>query len=157
MRPKVYLETTIVSYLTSRSSRDLVIAARKQETEEWWEAERARFDCVISELVRREASLGDPEASTRRLQAIDGIPLVALNEQALELAEYLVRARAVPEEFKEDALHIALSAAHGIDYLLTWNFKHINNVTRREVIEKAIAEAGYSPPAICSPEELRGE
>lgn len=157
MKPKVYIETTIVSYLTSRSSRDLIIAARKQETEEWWDAERAQFDCVISELVRREVSRGDSVASDRRLGAIEGIPLIDLNEQAFQLADHLLRSRAVPEEYKEDALHIALAAVHGIDYLLTWNFKHINNVSRREAIEKAIIEAGYYPPAICSPEELRGE
>jgi hypothetical protein len=111
----------------------------------------------ISELVVRECGDGDKQAAEARLSAIADFPLLDLTEDCHDLAAFLVAQKAVPAEYPEDALHIAVGAVHGIDYLLTWNFKHINNAVRRTAIEKAVEMYGYACPVICTPEELTGE
>ena len=151
---KVYLETSVISYLAARPSRDLLAAAHQQVTADWWAERRQRFDLFISQLVVEEASAGDTSAAARRLQLIDGLELLDLNEASLALAEKLLDQDAVPRHAGEDALHIALAAAHGVDYLLTWNCKHIANAALRERIAKVCSEAGNRAPTICTPEEL---
>ena len=153
MKPTVYIETSVVSYLTSRPSRDLVLAAHQQLTREWWE-KRSRFDLFISELVLREMSLGDLDAAARRLEAVQGIAVVALSDEATNLARTFVERGPIPEKALADALHISLSVLSGIDYLLTWNCSHIANAMIRSKIEEVCREAGYDPPVICTPEEL---
>lgn len=123
----VYLETTIPSYLTAWPSRDLVIAAHQQVTRDWWEARRRNFELRISQFVLDEASSGDESASEARLQSLDGIPLLDVTESARELAEQILRAGAVPSKAALDAGHIAVAAVHGVDFLLTWNCRHIAN------------------------------
>ena len=152
----VYLETSIFSYLTARPSRDVLTAARQHLTEQWWHDHRHRFELFASGVVDDEAREGDPEAAERRLSAMSGIPQAVQNEEADRLAERLVRDRAVPEVATDDAIHIAIAAVHGLDYLLTWNFRHIDNAETKPAI-RAICEAmGYSCPEICTPEELMG-
>ena len=153
-KPAVYLETSVVSYATSRLSRDLIVAGRQQITLEWV-AERARaYDIFVSELVAREASGGDEEAARKRAAFLQDIARLAITDAAGELAAELVEGGAVPRKAAEDALHIAIAAVHGVDYLLTWNCKHIANATMRQAIEHVCREAGYEPPVICTPEEL---
>lgn len=156
MRPKVYLETTIPSYLTAWPSRDLVRAAHQQITREWWQ-NRTRFDLYISQLVLREASGGDAEAAGLRLEALRGIPVLALSPAASALAQQLVQQGLLPENAVADALHIAIAVVNGMDYLLTWNCAHIANAALRHRIEAICRASGYEPPVLCTPEELMEE
>lgn len=157
MKARIYVETTIFSYLTAKPSRDLVIAAHQQITQEWWEARRHTFDLFISELVIREAGAGNEDAAQKRLEALKEIDLLELNEEALYLAGELVQRGPIPERAKEDALHIALATVHGMDYLLTWNCRHIANAEMRKGVASVCNFLGYDTPVISTPEELMGE
>ena len=156
MKPKVYLETSVISYLASRPSRDLIVAANQQITQEWWQVQRQDFDLFISQLVVQEASAGDEHAAEQRLQAIADISLLTLSEEAVAFAEKLVEEGPIPRKAVEDALHIAVATLNGMDYLLTWNFKHMANATMRYKIERICRLTGYEPPIICTPQELLG-
>ena len=156
LHPKVYVETSVISYRTSRLNRDLIVAANQQITQDWWEVHRPQFDLYISQLVIQEASYGDADAIERRLQVLSDIPLLKLTEETVMVAEKLVEKGAIPKKVVEDALHIAVATINGMDYLLTWNFKHIANAAMRSKIETVCRDAGYEPPVICSPQELLG-
>jgi hypothetical protein len=153
----LYIETSIISYLTAQPSRDIVTAGRQQITREWWQKRRTDFDLYISEFVIGEASSGDAGASALRLAALEGIPEIALTERAARLAEHLVATGALPSKAALDALHIAVAVSGGVDYLLTWNFKHLANATMRGRIDRACRSYGYEPCIICTPEELLEE
>lgn len=155
--PSLYLETSILSYLAARPSRDVVTAARQQVARDWWVTRRGGFDLVISQAVLAEAAAGDPEEAGRRLGLVAGLPLLDLTSEAAALAQRLQALAAFPARAAADALHVALAAAHGMDYLLTWNLRHIANAERRPRIERACRAAGYRPPVICTPDELMGE
>jgi len=156
MSNRLYIETTIVSYLAARSSRDLIVAAHQQLTHEWWDRHRGEFDLYASQLVHQEAAAGDPEVAARRLAFLESSQLLATTDQALALADNLVRRRAVPSTFSEDAAHIAIATVNGMDYVLTWNCKHIANARLFKVIAAICAEFGFEAPVICTPEELIG-
>lgn len=153
----VYLETSVIGYATSRSSRDLVVAARQQLTRDWFARRAGAYDLFVSQLVVGEASGGDKEAARERSAFLQGFPRLGINEAAGSLAAKLVESGAVPPQATEDALHIAVAAVHGVEYLLTWNCRHIANATMRHTIEGACREAGYEPPVICTPEELMND
>jgi hypothetical protein len=154
MKPRLYLETTIPSYLTAWPSRDLVRAAHQQTTREWWEQRRAEFDLFVSQIVVRECQGGDPIAAEKRLEIIRDLPLLEQTAESLSLAESLLREVPLPKQAAVDALHIAVSAVHGMDYLLTWNCTHIANASLRFRIDSVCLEGGYEPPIICTPDEL---
>jgi predicted nucleic acid-binding protein len=156
-RPRIYIETTVVSYLTARPSRDLIVAAHQQVTSMWWSRFRDEFDCYVSELVIQEASAGDTEAAAHRLETIRGIPSLGLSEDVLHLAEDLVAQGAIPRGAAEDALHVAVAAMNGMDYLVTWNCRHIANARMRIEIAEVCLAAGCEAPVICTPEELTEE
>ncbi len=156
MKLKVYIETTIPSYLTARPSRDLIKAAQQQITREWWQT-RDRFDLLISQLVIEESSGGDPQAAKERLGAMVGVPSLRTSEEATALAGRLVAGVPLPDKATADALHIAISVVGGVDYLLTWNCKHIANAATRYGIEAVCRTGGYEPPVICTPIELMEE
>jgi predicted nucleic acid-binding protein len=151
---RVYIETTVISYLTARPSSDLIVAAHQQITNEWWGNLRGAFDLFVSQLVIREAGGGDPEAAGRRLQVIDTLSLLDITQEAEFVASRLLAASLVPAKAAEDALHIALAATHGMDFLLTWNCKHIANAAIREAVAGLLLAGGYKAPVICTPEEL---
>ena len=153
----VYLETSVVGYATSRLSRDLVVAAHQQITREWFASRTQRYELFVSQLVVSEASGGDEEAARERAAFLQGIPRLGITGAAGQLAARLVETGAVPRKAAEDALHIAVAAVHGVDYLLTWNCKHIANAAMRQAIESVCREAGYEPPVICTPEELMND
>ena len=155
--PVVYLETSVVSYATSRPSRDLVVAGHQQITREWFAHQAPAYKVFISQLVASEACGGDEEAARERTAFLRGIPLLGITDAAGELATELVEGGAVPREATEDALHIAIATVHGVEYLLTWNCKHIANATMRQAIERVCRGAGYEPPVICTPEELMND
>ena len=154
MKPKVYIETTIISYLAARPSRDLIVAGHQQITHEWWQTARPNFAAVSSQLVAREAGAGDSEAAAARLAFLTRLTLLEISEEALMLAQRLLQAKAIPQDFPEDALHVAVAVVNGIEYLLTWNYKHLANAGMRSKIEAACRELGYEAVVICTPEEL---
>ncbi len=154
MKPRVYVETSLISYLTAWASRDVVVAGHQQVTRDWWKSSQDRFDVVASELVVQEASAGDLDAAKDRLQVLDMLTLLEITESARDLARQLVVAAAIPAKAAEDALHLAIAATNGIDYLVTWNCRHLANAIMRAKIEEVCRDAGYQPPAICTPEEL---
>ena len=156
VKPKVYIETSIISYLASRPSRDIIAAGHQQLTHDWWLAERDGFAACTSALVLREASAGDAAAASARLQWLQDIPLVAVTPEAEKLSERLIQQAALPEKAAADALHIAIAAYHRLDFLLTWNCKHIANAIKRPLIEHVCREYGFEPPVLCTPEELIG-
>ncbi len=153
MKLKVYIETTIPSYLTAWPSRDLVKAAQQQITKEWWQT-RDRFDLLVSQLVIEESRGGDPQAARERLEALAGVPVLRITGDATALASRLVDGVPLPEKASADALHIAIAVVGGIDYLLTWNCRHIANAAMRHKIEAVCRTDGYEPPVICTPVEL---
>lgn len=153
----VYLETTFVGHLVGRTHPDPVIAARQTSTRVWWSAEASRYVLYVSRLVLDECAAGDPSAAAERLQVIQAIDLLAAMPEVDALAKALIANKAIPASEPRDAFHIALAAVHGMDYLLTWNFKHIANASLRHRIEETCRAAGFEPPTICTPDELIGE
>ena len=149
----VYIETSVPSYLTAKRNRDLIFIAHQELTKEWWDS-RHRFELFISEIVFNEASQGDPDAAKRRLDSLVDIPLLTLTEESKVFAHQLIQRKLVPTKALADALHIAVAATSGMDYLLTWNCKHIANAVVRPKIETLCREMGMTPPVICTPEEL---
>ena len=156
MKPSVYIETSVFGYLTGRPSTDLLVAMRQAVTGTWWDEHRHRFVIYVSALVREESLKGDKAASGRRMAAIANIPFLIITAEVRALAADIIAQACIPEKVAEDALHIAVAAFNGMDYLLTWNFKHINNAEMKKRIEQVIAEHGYRCPVFCSPEELVG-
>lgn len=153
MKPKVYIETSVPSYLTAWRSRDLVVAGNQETTKEWWDR-RNDFELYISEFVLQEASNGDSKAAENRLKSLDGIPEIEITEEVAAIAEKLLLEASLPNKARVDALHIATAAIGGMDYLLTWNCAHIANPAFRFRIESVIRSFGYEPPIICTPQEL---
>ena len=154
MKPRVYVETSVVSYLAARASRDLIVAARQQLTHEWWDDQRPEFDLFISQAVLQEAAAGDPDVAQRRLLFLEDIPSLVMSDAALELSLAMLSDGAVPAAASEDALHIAVAAVNGMDFLLTWNCRHIANAMMRARIGSVCEGLGYLPPILCTPEEL---
>ncbi len=154
MKSKIYIETSVISYLTSRTSRDLVTAARQQLTTEWWETKRKQYVLFVSQPVISEASDGDQKAAQKRLSAIKKVPLLDVTEEAVSFAKFLVDEVPFPENAALDALHIAIACAHEMEFILTWNFKHIANATIRSKLEVLAHSKNFKLPVICTPEEL---
>ncbi len=134
MKEKVYLETTVVSYLTAWRSPQLLMAAPQQATRIWWDEQKSNFEVFTSRAVIEEASVGDPDAVRRRLQVLEDIPQLDITDSARDLAKTLISNTPLPERSQIDALHIAVATAHGMDYLLAWNCRHIANATFRHQI-----------------------
>lgn len=155
MKPTVYIETTVPSYLTAWPSREVVRAGEQQVTRDWWAA-RTAYELRVSSLVLLECQAGNAEAAALRLAALEGIPVLAQTSEAEVLAETLMREVPLPPRAAADALHVSVAAVNGVDYLLTWNCTHIANATLRPRIEEVCRRSGYEPPVICTPNELLG-
>ena len=157
MKPSIYIESSVVSYLTSDPSTNIITAARQALTREWWNKRRFDYDLYISEFVISEAASGDPRAALLRLNALSGIREIELNELAAEFADLLVTEGPLPPNAALDALHIAVAVTGGIEYLLTWNFAHLANASIRRQIERKCRLSGYEPIIICTPDEIMEE
>jgi hypothetical protein len=153
---RVYIETSVISYLTARPSNNLIAAAWQKETIDWWETQRERFDLYISEVVIEEAGRGDDLAASRRLQALEDIEVLQLDTASVELSKALIDESAIPRKALDDALHVAVAAVNGMDFLLTWNCRHIDNAEMKPKIRKIIENQGYQCPEIATPIELMG-
>ena len=152
-KPTIYIENTIVSYLTARPSRHILAAAWQQVTRDWWETRRPAFDLYTSELVLAEAAAGDTSAAANRLAALEGIPVLLLTGAVESLARALLDQEAVPEKTNADAVHIAAAAVHGMACLLTWNCTDIDNAEAKSPIRSVCAVEGDLCPFICCPYE----
>ena len=154
MVERVYIETTVISYLTARPNRDVVIAGHQQSTHEWWDTRSASYQLCISQLVLKEAGAGDSQSAQERLEVLKAMTMLETSGEALDLAKELIQAGALPAKAADDALHIAVAALNGIPYLLTWNCRHLANATMRPLIDNVCAGKGLKAPIICTPEEL---
>lgn len=158
MKPRVYIETTIVSYLTARPTRDVIALARQEITRFWWHGEAAGYQRVISQLVLTEAAAGDPQAAQDRLAVLADLPLLESSPEMTRLAGRFVRPDCLPARAKDDAMHLAVCAVHAVPYLLTWNFRHLANPDNRRRLQFLCEKAGYELPLICTPDEMmKGE
>lgn len=150
----VYIETSIVSYLAAKPSRDLLTAACQQITAQWWEDKRKEYDLFTSELVIAEARAGDPDVAAKRLKLLREVSELKITDIVRQIAATLVSRGAFPGKAQADALHIAIAAAHGMDYLLTWNCRHIDNPATKPLVRKVCSAEGYLCPEICTPIEI---
>ena len=157
MQPKVYLETTVPSYLAARPSYDVRLLSHQQMTQVWWRTRRSAFDLFISELVWEECGAGDPDMARKRLDLLTGMPILSPNEVILQVAESLVKGGPMPPKAAGDALHVAIATVYGCEYLLTWNCRHIANAEIRRAAQQVVRRHGFELPVICTPEELMGE
>ncbi len=157
MKKRVYIETSIASYLTARPSRDLIKAARQEVTLEWWERRRKEFDLYTSELALEEAADGDEVAAEKRLAVFRDLPLLDLTDAVADIAKLLILDGPLPAEAADDATHLAVATLYGMDLLLTWNCKHLANSEMTEAFADLLRTKGYRSPVICTPETLMGE
>jgi hypothetical protein len=153
MKPRVYVETSVVSYLTARPSTDAINAARQGYAQQLWLA-HDRYDLFVSALVLDEAGDGDPEAAQRRLGALQGMSALPLTDDAVTLAEALIRNGAMPSKALADALHIAGAACARMDIIASWNFGHIAGLWTRQRIRDALIRDGDAAAMTATPEEL---
>ncbi|MCC6882368.1 MAG: type II toxin-antitoxin system VapC family toxin [Verrucomicrobiales bacterium] len=154
MKPKVYLETTIPSFLTARPSRDIVAAGQQQATREWWDQRRRRYGLFVSGLVLLECRRGDQTAAKAREAALEDIAVLEMSGAAQDLAEAILGSGLIPRKATPDAVHIAIAAVHGMDFLLTWNCRHIANAAIVDKVRSVCSGAGFPAPVICTPFEL---
>lgn len=153
MKPRIYIETSVVSYLVARPARDVTLASHQAFTRDLWDR-LDEFEVYISELVVTEAAAGDSQAAAARVAAIEPFAELGIDDAVRELADALMREKAIPANQPGDALHLAVAAANGMDILVTWNFKHLNNPFTRMMVRQVVENAGFACPEMCSPEEL---
>ncbi|MGI2906510.1 type II toxin-antitoxin system VapC family toxin [Tolypothrix sp. VBCCA 56010] len=157
MSETVYIESSILGYLTARSTKNLILAANMEITRDWWESRRNAFILYTSEAVLDEVAQGDSAIAAQRLEILRNFPLLALNQAVQRLAaQFLVRS-SLPPKAKVDAIHIAAATVHGMDYLLTWNCKHIANAQIQGKLAEISLDFGYVLPILCTPNELMGD
>jgi hypothetical protein len=152
--PSAYIETTVVGHLTGRILEDPIIAGRQSVTRLWWPIAVKEYDLFVSSVVADECSGGNADAAKERMEIVNSLSFLAISPITDQLAADLIAKHAVPASEPRDALHIAISAVNGIEFLVSWNFKHIVNPKTRASIERVCEDAGYSPPMICTPDEL---
>jgi hypothetical protein len=153
----VYIETTVISYLVSRPSRDILIAAHQQVTSDWWENRREKFECFISQVVIDEIQAGDPQVAKKRLREVKKFKILEATVEAEHLTREIISAGVIPVKAVGDAAHIAVAAVNEMDYLLTWNCRHLANAQLIRRVSVICNMKGFNMPVICTPEELMGE
>lgn len=157
MSETVYIETSILGYITARSTKNLILAANIEVTRDWWESRRNAFTLYISQAVLNEVVQGDSEIAARRLEILCNFPLLELNQAVRDLAAQFLSRSNLPPKADVDAIHIAAATVHGIDYLLTWNCKHIANAQIQGKLAEISLDFGYELPILCTPYELLGD
>ena len=156
MKPTLYLETTIPSYLTARPSRDPLMSGQITATKQWWRLRRGDFELFISQLVLDEAARGDAAAAARRMRILVGLPRWQVTSEVDRLAEAILQRHLLPPKAAVDAFHIATATVHGAHFLLTWNCAHINNREMLPQVERLCWERRHKLPVVCTPLELMG-
>jgi len=157
MPPRLYLETSVVSYMVARPSRDVLVVAHQQITREWWADRLGSFEVYVSDVVLLEAEQGDPAAARERVQLIAPFPVLALTADAERLASVYLREMPLPATALRDALHMAIASLNGMEYLVTWNCRHIAHGRIKRRLQEINGCEGMESPVICTPEELGGE
>ena len=157
MLPSLYIETSVISYYTARVSRDLVVAGHQQVTQDWWKNDLPRFDAFISDPVLEEITKGDPSAVRNRLTAVERFAVLEVTPDAEELASIYAQAMALPASAWLDALHLAVASLNGMEYLVSWNCRHITSGRVRKVVHEINEDRGVDSPIICTPEELQDD
>jgi hypothetical protein len=153
VKKRIYIETSVISFLTARPSKDLVLTGHQASTHNFWKTKDA-YEVFISDMVIQECEKGDTDCAQSRILAIKGLPVLNVDKEVELLASELIRKNAVPKNSLEDAIHIAVASVSVIDFIVTLNFKHINNPFMKQQIRAVIINQGYTMPEICSPEEL---
>lgn len=156
MLAKVYIETTIVSYLTGRPSHEPVARGHQQVTHDWWEKDRHAFELYTSEVVIAEAERGDPQAARARLAVLAPLRALSATPESEAMVPILLRETRLPADALLDMSHVSIATVHGMQYLLTWNCRHIANARTIRVVERICRNIGFEPPVLCTPDELRG-
>lgn len=154
MGPTVYIETTVISYMAARPSRDLIVAAHQQLTHEWWREVLPRMEPVVSTAVLAEIRRGDPDQARERATLIAEFPVVAVDAEVEALAEAYHEALSIPASAFVDAVHLAAAISYEVDYLVTWNCRHLASARVRRLVDRMTGRAEASAPVICTPEEL---
>ncbi|EKQ71344.1 hypothetical protein OsccyDRAFT_0003 [Leptolyngbyaceae cyanobacterium JSC-12] len=157
MSETVYIETSILGYLTARSTKNLILAGNIEVTRDWWELRRSEFTLYVSQVVLSEAAQGDAETAARRLEVVRDLPLLEVTEAVEDLAAQFMARSNLPSKASDDAVHIALATVNSLNYLLTWNCKHIANAQIQRKLLEICSNFGYTLPIICTPYELMGE
>ena len=157
MSETIYIETSVIGYLTARSTKNLIIAANIETTRDWWEFRRNDFILYTSEAVLDEVAKGDTAIASQRLEILRDFPLLALNQAVQGLAAQFLTRSNLPPKAEVDAIHIAAATVHGMDYLLTWNCKHIANAQMQSKLAEISLDFGYVLPLLCTPNELMGD
>jgi predicted nucleic acid-binding protein len=157
MSETIYIETSIIGYLTARSSNNLILMANVETTRQWWDDRRSQFTLYISQVVLDEVARGDDKMASRRLEILRNFPLLEIDQAVQQLAAQFLSKSNLPPKASDDALHIAAATVYGLDYLLTWNCKHIANAQIQKKLLQISLDAGYELPTICTPYELMGE
>ena len=153
-RPTVYLDTTIPSFLAGRSRKDLLSTRRQRITRVWWDRYRARYDLRVSYRVVTEASAGDPKYADQRVRLLNGIESLESDHRTEALMFLLVGRGLLPLKASADAEHIAIAAIHSVNYLLSWNCRHLANPHIAGRIVRTCERFGFQCPQICTPEQL---
>lgn len=156
MKPTVYIETTIPSYLVARPSAELITNADQVLTNRWWDQRRGHYEMVTSQYVLDEAAVGDQEAAAKRLNALQGIRLLEIDDKVITLAQTFVSENIIPAKASIDAGHIAVAARHHVDFLMTWNCTHIANADIQKSLGHVVRAAGYDLPLIYTPAQMLG-
>lgn len=157
IKPKLYLETTVISYLVARPSTDTSLVYRQQVTQQLWEEYADDYEFVVSDIVISEILRGDAVAAQRRFGVVTNLTILDISPDVDKLAQDLIDAGALPHQARSDAQHIACAAVNSIDYLVSWNYKHIVNEIKRQFINEVCRAAEFQPPTICTPIEIIGE
>lgn len=155
-RPSVYIETSLLSYLAARPSSNLIVAAQQELSRQWWELRRSEYQLFVSKLVLEESNRGDPDAARRRLEYAADMPLLELDDETYRLSRMFLDSGTIPIKAQADAAHVAVATRHNVEYVLTWNCRHIANATIKRRLAALLWREGYEIPAICTPYELFG-
>ena len=153
-KPRVYVETSVIDYLTARPERDVVTLGNQLATREWWLDAPGHFDLVVSDIVLQEASAGDLAAARDRLAAIASLPALAFDKESAELSRHWIQSHAVHSGEGPYAAHVAIATVNRVDYLATCNLRHIANPRLIPLIDMSCRNMGYSPAVVCTPSQL---
>lgn len=157
MKPRVYIESSVVSYLTARPSRHILTLARQDLTLSWWALHHQEFTGFASQLVVQEISRGDVDAALKRVNLCQQLSMLEISQEAEDLAGKLLEQGAIPKTEPEDALHVAIAVVNRMDYIATWNFVHMVGASAKFKLQLHISRLGYVPPILVTPQELLEE
>lgn len=154
MKPRIYVESSVISYAASRKSRNALTAYRQELTQRWWTRALAMFALETSTIVQFEIAAGDPAAAKKRLTLFASITVLALHDEIAAVAERLMQENLIPRSEPEDAAHIAQATLTGVDYIVTWNFSHMVGPHAKYRLVQSIERWGYKAPLLATPEEI---